>query len=168
MKNIFTSTSLRGTKQSHIDPATIICCKKNKKTKAAGPAAILCPRKPKLKIDPMLTYLFAGLLGILFQVLVKMNSLKNEFETANEIFSAKKFFQRDYLSIALSLVAVIIAATVLNEVLKYKPEVANWVKCFFVMVGALGSWALQLFFGKSKKYIRAIIDEKTNIADGKK
>jgi hypothetical protein len=40
------------------------------------------------------------------------------------------------------------------------------VTIIFALGGAIGSWAFLLFLGRSKKYIRGIVDLKTNIADG--
>jgi len=37
----------------------------------------------------------------------------------------------------------------------------------FVFGGAIGSWAFGYALGKSRKYIRNVIDIKTNIADAK-
>lgn len=113
----------------------------------------------------MIEYLLAGLLGVVFHTLTKMASLKKDFETANERFSAKKYFERDWIAIAMSIVAVVIAAYCVDELLQYKPAIAQWIKFFFVTVGVMGSWALQSALGKSKKFIRNIVDEKTNIAD---
>ena len=45
----------------------------------------------------MAILLLSGLLGILFQVLAKMSSLKKDFEVANQAFVTKKFLQRSGL-----------------------------------------------------------------------
>lgn len=111
--------------------------------------------------------LLAGLLGILFQVLAKMASLKKDFEVANQQFVTSKFFEREWVPIASSICFVLILAVVLPEIITYKPIVEQYVRVLFVFGGAIGSWAFGYALGKSRKYIRNVIDVKTNIADAK-
>lgn len=115
----------------------------------------------------MYIYLLAGLLGILFQVLAKMSALKKDFEVANQVFVPAKFFEKDWIGISSSVVSVLILAIVLPDILKVRPDLINLVRILFVMTGAIGSWAFSLILGGTKKYIRKVVDEKTNIADGK-
>ena len=110
--------------------------------------------------------LLCGLLGILFVVLSKMSALKKDFEVANQTFVTSKFFEKELVAILTSVVTVIIFAFVLPEVLNFKPILSNWVRGLFVVSGAVGSWAFSLFLGGTKKYIRKVVDLKTNIADG--
>lgn len=115
----------------------------------------------------MAVLLFSGLLGILFQVLAKMASLKKDFEVANQPFVTKKFFEREWIGIASSVCFVLIMAITLPEIITYKPIVEQYVRILFVFGGAIGSWAFGYALGKSRKYIRNVIDVKTNIADAK-
>ena len=115
----------------------------------------------------MIYYLLAGLLGLTFHVLAKMSSVKKDFQVANKGFYVKKFFEDEMISIGMSAVVILIMAITLKEWLSYKPGLENYVRLIFVLGGAIGSWAFGLFLGKSKKYIRNIVDEKTNIADAK-
>ena len=115
----------------------------------------------------MVYYLLAGLLGLCFQVLAKMSSVKKDFTVANKNFVLKKFFEDEMIAIAMSIVVLFIMAITLKEWLGYKPLLENYVRLIFVLGGAIGSWAFGLFLGKSKKYIRNVVDEKTNIADAK-
>lgn len=115
----------------------------------------------------MIWYLLCGLLGLLFVTLAKMNSVQKDFEVANQTFVLKKFFEKEATGIAMSILVIIIMAVTVSEWIKVKPIFADYVKIIFVMGGAIGSWAFLLLLGKSKTYIRKIIDEKTNIADGK-
>ncbi len=111
--------------------------------------------------------LLSGLLGMIFHLLAKMQTLRNDFKVANQEFVYSKFFKDESIAIASSIVFIVIMALVLPEILTLKPSVEDYVRILFVMGGALGSWAFGYFLGKSKKYIRNVIDIKTNIADGK-
>ena len=115
----------------------------------------------------MIIYLLCGLLGLLFVTLAKMSSVQKDFEVANKNFVIKKFFQREMTGIGMSIVFIIIMAFTVTEWVNFKPIFADYIKLIFVMGGAIGSWAFMLFLGKSKKYIRNVVDIKTNIADGK-
>lgn len=111
--------------------------------------------------------LLCGLLGMLFHVLAKMQTLKNDFRVANEDFVIAKFFKEEFIAMLSSVVFIVIMALVLPEILTFRPDIESYVRILFVMGGALGSWAFGYFLGKSKKYIRNVIDVKTNIADAK-
>ena len=113
----------------------------------------------------MITYLAAGLLGLIFVTLAKANSLKKDFAVANQTFIWRKFWDGEIIGIAMSLVFIILMAITVKEWIGIKPQFENYVTIIFAMGGAIGSWAFQLFLGKSKKYIRTVIDIKTNIVD---
>ena len=115
----------------------------------------------------MIIYLMCGVLGLVFVTLAKMSSVQKDFEVANQTFVLKKFFQKELTGIGMSVVFIIIMAFTVGEWINFKPIFADYIKLIFVMGGAIGSWAFMLVLGKSKKYIRNVIDEKTNIADGK-
>ncbi len=115
----------------------------------------------------MINYLLAGLLGLLFVTLAKASSMKKDFEVANEKFVFKKFLQGESIALAMSIVVILLMAITIQEWVQVSPKVSQYVTIIFALGGAIGSWAFLLFLGKSKKYIRKIVDEKTNIADGK-
>ena len=114
----------------------------------------------------MLINLVAGLLGLIFMTLHKMQSVKKDFAVANQPFVVKKFFKDELIGILMSLTVIVLMAITVKEWVKVKPIVADYVTVIFALGGAIGSWAFLLFLGGSKKYIRKIVDEKTNIADG--
>ena len=114
----------------------------------------------------MITYLAAGLLGLIFVTLAKANSLKKDFAVANQPFIWRKFWDGEIIGIAMSLVFIILMAITVKEWIGIKPQFENYVTIIFALGGAIGSWTFLLFLGRSKKYIRKVIDEKTNIADG--
>ena len=114
----------------------------------------------------MITYLLAGLLGLIFVTLAKMQTLKKDFKVANQTFVIKKFFQDELIGIIMSFIVILLMAVTLKEWLYIKPGVEKYVTIIFSLGGAIGSWAFLLLLGNSKKYIRKVIDAKTNIADG--
>jgi len=114
----------------------------------------------------MLINIISGLLGVIFQILARASSIKKDFKVSNEDFVWSKFFKNEMIAIASSITSVFMLAVILNEVLTYKPDLQNYVRTLFMLTGAIGSWAFGLLLGKSKRYIRNIIDEKTNKADG--
>jgi len=114
----------------------------------------------------MIYYLVAGLLGAIFVTFAKMSSLKKDFEVANQDFVFKKFVEKEWIGFVSNLITVAILAVILPEILAYRPDLENWVRSMFVVIGAMGSWVFSLFLGGTKKYLRKVVDEKTNIADG--
>lgn len=116
----------------------------------------------------MINYLLAGLLGLLFVTLSKASSMKKDFEVANETFVFKKFLTNEAYAICMSIIVILLMAITINEWVDIKPQIANYVTIIFAMGGAIGSWAFLLLLGKSKKYIRKMVDEKTNELDAMK
>lgn len=111
--------------------------------------------------------LLAGLLGVLFLTLGRMNSLKKDAETANIEFSILKYFQREWIGIGSSLVSVVFWLIAFPEVSNKYPELTGLKLCSFFAMGVLGSWILQKVLGNTKAWIRGIVDKKTDIADKK-
>lgn len=115
----------------------------------------------------MIYNLLAGFLGLLFVALAKMSSLQKDFRVANQQFVVKKFVEGEIVGWLTSLAFILIMAITLPEWLSYRPSAESYIRIIFVLGGAIGSWAFMLFLGKSKKFIRNKIDQKTDIADNK-
>ena len=115
----------------------------------------------------MIINLIAGFLGLLFVALSKMSSLQKDFRVANQAFVFRKFVAGEWVGWLSSFAFILIMAITLPEWISYKPQIENYIRLIFVMGGAIGSWAFMLFLGKSKKFIRNKIDQKTDIADNK-
>lgn len=113
----------------------------------------------------MINNFLAAILGLLFVTLAKMSSTKKDFEAAGHEFHAKKFLRDELIGIAMSVVFILLMALTIDEWVTISPKVADFVTCIFGMGGAIGSWAFLLFLGRSKKYIRTVVDIKTNIVD---
>lgn len=111
--------------------------------------------------------LLAGLLGLIFVALAKMSSLQKDFRVANQPFVFKKFVAGEIVGWLMSFVFILIMAITQSNWLYVKPEIEIYITVIYVLGGAIGSWAFMLFLGKSKKFIRSKIDQKTDIADGK-
>lgn len=112
-------------------------------------------------------YFIPGVLGILLQVFaVKIPSLKQKFKVSNKVFSFKDYLSDDWPTLAASFVSVGILIVGLDEVIKVRPEIANYIKWLFVFVGFTGSSIIQLLLSVANKKIMQVIDVKTNIADG--
>jgi len=114
----------------------------------------------------MLLNIIAALLGLIFVTLAKMQSLKKDFAVANQTFVMSKFFSGEFIGILMSLIFIVLMALTVKEWVRVSTQVESYIRIIFAMGGAIGSWAFLLFLGKSKKFIRSKIDEKTNIADG--
>lgn len=109
--------------------------------------------------------LLAGILGVAFVTVAKMYSLQNDANVANIPFSPKTYFQRDYLGVILSFLSVIVWQVLFSEVAASYPKLDAFVKCSFFFMGASGAWVIQKALGKTKGWIRGIVDEKTDKAD---
>ena len=113
----------------------------------------------------MINNFLAAILGLIFVTLAKMSSTKKDFESAGHEFHINKFLQDELIAICMSVAFILLMAVTINEWVNVSKKVADYVTCIFGMGGAIGSWAFLLFLGKSKKYIRTVIDIKTNIVD---
>lgn len=114
----------------------------------------------------MLLNVIAALLGLIFVTLAKISSVKKDFKVANQSFVLKKFFEDEITAIGMSVTVIILMAITVNEWVHIRQGAADYVRIIFALGGAIGSWAFLLILGKSRKYIRNIVDKKTNIADG--
>jgi len=113
----------------------------------------------------MINYLIAALLGLIFVILHKIQATKKDFNVANQSFVLKKFFEKEFVAILMSIIVIVLMAITVDEWMYVHPSVENYVTVIFALGGAIGSWAFLLFLGGSKKFIRQVIDKKTNIAD---
>ena len=112
-----------------------------------------------------LIYFGIGLLGVVAFCLIKANSLQQDATVANIPFNPQTYFKRDWLGISLSVVAVFIWAAIFQETADKYPQIQGYIRTSFAGVGFMGSYILQLIFGRAKSAIRNIVDEKTNELD---
>ena len=82
------------------------------------------------------TIIFGGILGIITQSLIKINAINSRVETATFKSVLRMYFQKDFINLCISLVAVIIYAYVSNEFLYIDMEGKN--KDFFKSFSMIG------------------------------
>lgn len=110
-----------------------------------------------------LIVIICGISGVLFQCLLKLRSLLKDAQAANVNFNAwKDYWKHDAVSIILAFIPVVIWYMVFAEVSAKYEALVNLKRVSFVLIGGVGSYALQLIFGTAKDKIRSIIDKKTN------
>lgn len=109
-----------------------------------------------------------GVLGVLFQCLLRLRSLLKDAQVANVNFSWKKdYVTKDFPSIALSFLSVGIWYYIFGEISAKYASIADFKRVSFVLMGGVGSYLIQMAFGTAKERIRKIVDRKTDVADGK-
>ncbi len=113
----------------------------------------------------MITNIIVAVLGLIFVTLHKMQGVKKDFKVSNETFVPKKFFNDEWIGIAMSVVFIAMMALTVKEWIYIKPGTEDYVTIIFGLGGAIGSYGFLLFLGGSKKYIRKVIDDKTNELD---
>lgn len=113
----------------------------------------------------MLNYLLAGLLGIAFFFLGLANETRKDFKAAGQPFVVKNFFRDEAINMMLHIVAILILAVTVSEWIYVHPKVKDFITCIFALGGIIGPWLISLISNKSKKYIRTVVDIKTNIVD---
>lgn len=107
-----------------------------------------------------------ALVGMALQTALKMKSLQDKSRAANIEFKASQYFRQDWLSIAASILTIIMFVLFIDNILKWKPAVIDYVKVGFAFVGYTGSDIASRLFGVLNKKINNVIDTKTNISDG--
>lgn len=113
-------------------------------------------------------YILLSLLGMLSHSLLKAMSLQKDYTVANKDFHVwTDYIKRDQLALLLSLITCFAWYFLFHEAASKIEQVSNFPRLTFFVMGGLGSYVVQLVFSVSKKYIRKVVDHKTNIADGK-
>lgn len=110
--------------------------------------------------------IFCGLCGVVLQSLLKLDSLLKIAIKANVDFDWwRDYVRRDRYAITASFLSVIIFYLIFGEVATKFEWLTTFPRFSFVTIGMTGSYALQKWLGKSKKWLSNIIDEKSDIAD---
>ena len=110
-------------------------------------------------------HIVAYLLGVTFSFLMRMRSLNSYFKAAGQDFVFKKFWESDRVIVLSSIIFLPILVIILPEVIAFEPKVEAYTRLTFTVAGALGEYAFSQFLGGSRKYIKTVIDRKTEIAD---
>ena len=109
-----------------------------------------------------------GIFGILLHIfLVKLPGHKQKCLAGNHPFSAKQYFKDDWVALVGAFITVLAVTYFLDEAIRAYPKLLDFVKFFMVFIGFTGSSLLVAVMGTATKKVMNVIDEKTNIADGK-
>lgn len=65
----------------------------------------------------------------------------------------------------MHVIVILIAAITVNEWGPKSGKFKDFITCIFAWVGIIGPWLVSLISSGSKKYVRAVVDLKTNIVD---
>lgn len=94
--------------------------------------------------------------------------MQKDAQVANMKFNPiRDYVLKDLYGILAALFAPIVWLQLFGEMASHYPALENFSLTSFFVMGALGSYVLQLLLGQAKKQIRKVVDEKTDIADGK-
>lgn len=105
--------------------------------------------------------------GWFFHSCMKLNSLKKQAKAANVAFSLKNYLQDDIFSLLASFSSIFIWLLLFKETANKFPQIVEYARFSFVLMGASGSYIVQYLLSNAEKKITRVIDEKTNIADNK-
>lgn len=107
-----------------------------------------------------------GILGILFHVFaLKLPALKKRCNAAGKDFSVRDYVKDDWLALSSSVLSLLISIVVLDEVVKFKPFIVEYLKFFFVFVGYTGSSVLQSILGKTDRALNKMINDSPDLAN---
>lgn len=109
----------------------------------------------------------ACLIGIVLQLLYKGWKIKTKAKLSNEKFDAIMWIKEDYFALIINVLSPFIVVYLIDEWLDLEEGVINKIKSIFVFVGFTGSSVIMGFLSAADKKFNKIIDNKTNIADGK-
>lgn len=110
--------------------------------------------------------LVACLLGNICHAAVTFIKLYREYKTANERYTFLQFLKDEKAVLAVNGVLSFALVYLADEFVAGSDFIMNKVKILFFFVGITGSWLALTIRSVGKKRIQAIIDRKTNIADG--
>lgn len=106
-----------------------------------------------------------ALVGMALHTALKMKGLQDKARLANVEFKAGSYFKQDWLSLTASFLTIILFLLFIDNILKWKPAVIDFVKIAMAFVGYTGSDIASRIFGVVNKKINIAIDHKTTVAD---
>lgn len=109
----------------------------------------------------ILIRLLLGFVGVLAHCMKNFDSLKKDAKAIKIEFSIRQYLESDWLSIAFSVIAVLIWPFLFEEATAKYPQLEGIVRWSFLGVGALGSYIIQAFLGRGRSFIRTVAKEKT-------
>lgn len=118
-----------------------------------------------MTFEMYLTCSAVALVGMALNTALKLKSLQDKARLANVEFNIAKYFRNDWLSITASVLTVIMFLLFVDNILKWKPQAADYLKIGFGFIGYTGNDIASRLFGVVNKKINSAIDYKTTIAD---
>jgi hypothetical protein len=106
-----------------------------------------------------------ALIGQLLFNILKIKSIQDKAAGSKIEFNVVDYFKKDWLSILASMITVILLLMCLDSLLKWKPEVVDYIKPIFAFVGYTGSDIASRIFGVMNKRINEAISYKSDIAN---
>ena len=120
-------------------------------------------------MNQQLIFLLTGTAGFVFHSLIKMKGLQEDARVANMSFSpVKDYLIKDIYGILAAFLSPFVWLILFGEIAAKYPALKEFTLTSFFVMGALGSYVLQLILGQAKNQIRNVVDKKTDIADAKK
>lgn len=107
--------------------------------------------------------LIAGILGILFHTIIKMQAVKKRLEATGIGFSIRAYLSSEWLALTASFLTVCIFIFILDEVTKIKPQVVDYLKYFFIFIGYTGSSILLSVLGRTDKAVNKVLNNEPNV-----
>lgn len=105
--------------------------------------------------------LFCGICGVVLQSLIKLDSLLQTAIKHNVNFDWwTDYVKRDRFAICSSFLSVVIFYLIFKEVATRFEWLTVFPRFSFVTIGMTGSYAVQKWIGRSKKWLNSTIDEK--------
>lgn len=97
--------------------------------------------------------------------LIKIPALKVRSAAANKQFSFRDWIKCDWNIVIGTQIVIAMFTIGIDEFLKWKPDVVEYIKWFFAAIGAFGSTVAMSLLSKYEKGLMKLLDIKSNIAD---
>jgi hypothetical protein len=111
---------------------------------------------------------FAVWIGLFIHTGVEYNKTKSLFTKSNEAFTFKNFLTENAIGHLINASCCVLWMLIFRDIVNDHPNVKPWIWILAsAAMGALNSIVWLYFFNAAGKRIMKIIDQKTNIADGK-
>ncbi len=114
-------------------------------------------------MDEKLLFLLTGIAGFIFHSLLKLKSLNDAANDASVHFDIyRDYILKDRWGIIAAFLSPFIWLILFGEMAAKYPSIKEFALTSFFVMGALGSYILQLILGRAKRQIRNVVNDKTN------
>ena len=108
-----------------------------------------------------------AVLGFAFVTFSRMQSMRSDFESNKQPFVTRKYFEKEGFGMIASLISIALWYFWFAEVGAKYPGLLGYKIASFIAFGAMGSWILPRFFGKTKGFIRKVMEVNSETEDQK-